>query len=85
MEHKKQSVDFCNAVMKKGHVVKIIDKTASVYDPTSGKEVNYRASRVIGFTHPLDIPYDHPQIVCGVSGIYSRLADIENKLRKTKS
>lgn len=29
-----------------------------------------------------DIPYDTPQIMCGVSGIYSRLADIEHKLRK---
>lgn len=41
-----------------------------------------RESRIIGFELKSDIPYDTPQIMCGVSGIYSRLADIEHKLRK---
>ena len=41
-----------------------------------------RESRIIGFELKSDIPYDTPQIMCGVSGIYSRLADIEYKLRK---
>lgn len=41
-----------------------------------------RESRIIGFELKSDITYDTPQIMCGVSGIYSRLADIEHKLRK---
>lgn len=80
-----QQIGFCQAHFIKGRVVKICDETATIYDKTQGKEVPYRMSRVIGFTHPLDIPYDHPTIKVGVSGIYSRLADIENKLRKQKN
>lgn len=76
---------FCKMHFVKGRVVKICDETATIYDPTLGQEVPYRISRVIGYTYPLDIPYDHPTIKVGVSGIYSRLADIENKLRKSKN
>lgn len=75
---------FCKAHFVKGRMVKICDVSATIFDPNQGKEVPYRISRVIGYTHPLDIIYDHPTIKVGVSGIYSRLADIENKLRKQK-
>lgn len=85
IEDNGQQIGFCQAHFIKGRVVKICDETATIYDSAQGKEVPYRMSRVIGFTHPLDIPYDHPTIKVGVSGIYSRLADIENKLRKTKN
>ena len=39
-----------------------------------------RASRIIGFEYPLDIPYDHPIYTCGESPSYSRLGNIENKI-----
>lgn len=39
-----------------------------------------RASRIIGFEYPLDIPYDHPIYTCGESPSYSRLGNLENKI-----
>lgn len=80
-----QTIGFCESMMVKGKKVKICDESAAIYDPSVGAEVPYRISRVIGFTRPLDILYDHPTIKVGVSGVYSRLADIENKLRKNKN
>lgn len=82
MQSNTPSKNWCMSMMAKGKKVKVIDDSAEVYDPESKKMVNYRISRVIGYEHPLDIPYDHPSITIGVSGMYSRLADIENKLRK---
>ena len=82
MQSNTPSENWCMSMMAKGKKVKVIDDSAEVYDPESKKMVNYRISRVIGYEHPLDIPYDHPSITIGVSGMYSRLADIENKLRK---
>lgn len=80
-----QTIGFCESMIVKGKKVKICDKSATIYDPSVEAEVSYRISRVIGFTRPLDILYDHPTIKVGVSGVYSRLADIENKLRKNKN
>lgn len=54
-----------------------LSSTDEVQVPTA-----YRESRVIGFELCSDILQDTPQLMCGVSGIYSRLADIEGKLRK---
>ena len=85
IETREQTTDFTRSMMQKGRKVKVYDDSAIIYDPELKKEVNWRQSRVIGYEYPLDIPYDHPKVTVGVSGIYSRLADIENKLRKTSN
>lgn len=47
------------------------------YFPTGG-----RRSRVVGYEFPLDIPFDNPVFEVGESVRYSRLRDIERKLRE---
>lgn len=39
-----------------------------------------RDSRIIGFTHPLDLPYDNPVYTVGESGKTSRLGEMEKQL-----